>query len=109
MRQLMTGRLYAAVIVWACSLLISAPWSIAQLNTATISGSVADQTGAVVPGVSIVIKNTQTGVARELLTNEAGRYSAEALPVGAYEVTASLAGFQTVVRSGIELTVGRTA
>src|SRR5688572_25628940 len=80
-----------------------------QLNTATISGTVADQTGAVIPGVAITVKNVETGVTRNLVTNEAGRYSAEALPVGTYEVSAALAGFQTTVRSGIELTVGRNA
>ena len=42
-------------------------------------------------------------------TNAAGRYEAAALPVGSYEVAATLAGFQTTTRSGITLTVGRNA
>src|SRR5438552_7096919 len=80
-----------------------------QLDTGTISGTVADQTGAAVPGAAVSIKNIETGIVRRLVTNEAGRYEAVALPVGTYEVTASLAGFQTFVRGGIGLTVGRNA
>src|SRR5947209_2665176 len=80
-----------------------------QLDTGTISGTVADQTGAAVPGASVSIKNVATDIVRRLVTNEAGRYEALALPVGTYEVTASLAGFRTFVRGGIGLTVGRNA
>ena len=81
----------------------------AQLSTGTISGTVTDQTGAVTPGAAIIIKNLDTAASRSVAANEAGRYSADALPVGNYEVTVSVTGFQTVVRSGIELTVGRNA
>ncbi len=90
-------------------LLLFASLAFGQLDTGTISGTVADQTGAAVPGASVAIKNVDTGIARRLVTNEAGRYEAVALPVGTYEVTASLAGFQTSVRGGIGLTVGRNA
>src|SRR5213080_2472848 len=90
-------------------LLAFVPLALAQLDTGTISGTVADQTGAAVPGASVAIKNVDTGIVRRLVTNEAGRYEAVALPIGTYEVTASLAGFQTFVRGGIGLTVGRNA
>src|SRR5438876_10615387 len=90
-------------------LLAFVPLALAQLDTGTISGTVADQTGAAVPGASVSIKNIETGIVRRLVTNEAGRYEAVALPIGTYEVTASLAGFQTLVRDGIGLTVGRNA
>src|SRR5438552_2348054 len=80
-----------------------------QLDTGNIFGTVADQTGAAVPGAGVSIKNIETGIVRRLVTNEAGRYEAVALPVGTYEVTASLAGFKTFVRGGIGLTVGRNA
>src|SRR6266568_8093537 len=90
-------------------LILFASLSFAQLDTGTLSGMVADQTGAAVPGASVAIKNVETGIVRRSVTNEAGRYEAVALPVGTYEVTASLAGFQTFVRGGIGLTVGRNA
>ena len=89
--------------------LFCASLAMAQLDTGTISGSVTDQTGAAVPGASVSIKNVETGISRSLVTNEAGRYDAAALPIGTYNVTTSLAGFQTVVRGGIGLTVGRNA
>src|SRR5262249_7641302 len=90
-------------------LLFFASMAFAQLDPGAISGTVADQTGAAVPGTSVGIKNVETGFVRRLVTNEAGRYEALALPAGTYEVAASLAGFQTVVRGGVGLTVGRNA
>ena len=89
--------------------LMGASLAVAQLDTGTISGTVTDQSGGAVPGAAITIRNVATGITRSLVTNAAGRYEAAALPVGSYEVRASLAGFQTLVRSGITLTVGRNA
>src|SRR5262245_9775727 len=83
-------------------LLVWIPPTFAQLDTGTIAGTITDQTNAAIPGASVSIKNIGTGIARRLVTNEAGRYEAVALPVGTYEVTASLAGFQTFVRGGID-------
>src|SRR6266571_7309005 len=73
-----------------------------QVNTATISGTVHDESGAVLPGASVAIVNQETGMSRTVVTNETGRYSAPALGLGNnYQVTAELAGFQSQVRSGI--------
>jgi hypothetical protein len=63
----------------------------------------------VLPGASVAILNEETGITRQIVTNAAGRYVAPALSLGQYRVTASLEGFQTEVRSGIVLTVGREA
>src|SRR6266699_3783194 len=78
----------------------------AQVSTATIAGVVQDASGAVIPGVSITIKNVETGVIRTATSDEGGRYTVPELTLGDYEVEAQLAGFQTEVRSGITLTVG---
>src|SRR5688500_17195747 len=87
--------------VWAVALLLGfASLGMSQLDTGTISGTVADPSGAAVPGAAVTIRNIQTGITRSLESNAAGRYDAAALPVGTYEVRASLAGFQTLVRSG---------
>ncbi|MCZ6751604.1 MAG: carboxypeptidase-like regulatory domain-containing protein, partial [Acidobacteria bacterium] len=86
--------------------LFSASAAMAQLTTGTISGSVTDQSGATVPGTAITITNVDTGIARSLETGPEGRYAAPSLPLGNYEIRASLAGFQTSIRSGIALTVG---
>ena len=73
--------------------------------TAQITGTVRDQTGAVMPGVEIAVKQTQTGVARSTVTNETGSYILPSLPLGPYELEAALPGFQTFVQRGIVLQV----
>src|SRR4051812_12705017 len=81
----------------------------AQVSTATISGTISDSAEAVLPGTRVVIVSQDTGSTRALVTDASGRYSAPALGVGTYRVTASREGFQGEVRSGIVLTVGREA
>ena len=81
----------------------------AQVTTGTVSGTVADSTGAVLPGANIVILNEDTGISRTVESDAGGRYSATSLSLGNYRITGSLAGFQTEVHSGILLTVGRVA
>src|SRR2546425_9620530 len=73
----------------------------AQTTNGVISGTVSDETGAVLPGVSITVRNTETGVSQTLVSNDSGRYSASQLALGSYEVEADLTGFKAVVRSGI--------
>ena len=81
----------------------------AQVTTGTISGTVKDTSGAVLPGAKVVVLNEGTGISRTVETDAAGRYSAPSLSLGNYRVTGSQEGFQTEVRSGIVLTVGREA
>lgn len=95
---------------WFCLFfLLGASLVMAQLTTGTITGSVTDQSGAAVPGTVVTAKNMDTGITRTTVTGPTGLYVMPNLPVGRYEVSASLPGFRTSVRSGIELTVGRTA
>src|SRR5579864_4712044 len=79
----------------------------AQVSTATISGVVQDQSGASIAGAMVTIRNVETGAVRTITSDAGGRYTAPDLSLGAYEVTAQQSGFQTEVRSGITLTVGR--
>jgi len=78
----------------------------AQAVAANISGTVTDSSGAVIAGATVVVTNTATGVATTLTSNDQGRYNAPDLVVGPYEVRASKSGFQTVVQSNINATVG---
>ncbi|MBI4446826.1 MAG: TonB-dependent receptor [Acidobacteria bacterium] len=80
----------------------------AQLPIAAISGTVKDQSGAVLPGASISVTNLETSQARLLVSDENGRYKAAALSVGRYELTAELPGFRMVVRQ-VTLVVGQEA
>ena len=86
--------------------LLSSPLAVAQTSTARISGMVADASGAVLPGVQVTVQNVATGEARSIASNDRGRYVAADLPPGPYDITATLSGFDTLIRSGITLTVG---
>ena len=77
----------------------------AQEITGTIVGTVTDETGAAVPGATVAVRHAGTGVTREFLTTDTGRYTAPFLPVGEYEVSVSLTGFQPTVVKGIALHV----
>ena len=81
----------------------------AQGTTATMSGVVNDGAGGVIPGVTLTIKHTETGLTRTIQTAENGGYRMPSLPVGAYEVTAEKLGFKQQVRSGINLVVAQEA
>src|SRR5262245_28639903 len=74
--------------------LVVSAHAFAQSTNATVSGTVQDATGAVLPGVEIVAKNNGTGVVSNALSNESGAYSFTTLPPGVYTVSATLPGFQ---------------
>src|SRR5262245_48983579 len=77
----------------------------AQEITGTIVGTVTDETGAAVPGATVSVRNVATGVTRDVATTETGKYTVAYLPVGEYEVSVSLTGFQPSVVKGIALHV----
>jgi hypothetical protein len=100
-------RIAVGIIAFALglSLLISAPvW--AQVAGATLSGTVTDASGAIIPNAQISIKNVATGISTAVAANSDGFYSAPNLLPGSYEMTTTARGFTTEVRSGITLTVG---
>ena len=66
-----------------------------QSSSATVSGTVADATGAVIPGVTVTATNNATGVVTTVLSNDAGVYNFASLLPGLYKVTAELPGFRT--------------
>lgn len=87
------------------ALFISTPVR-AQVAGATLAGTVTDAADAAVPEASVSIKNTATGVVREVTTDSAGFYSAPNLLPGVYEVTAVSPGFSTYRQKDLTLTVG---
>src|SRR5438034_202842 len=82
---------------------------LAQTSTATILGTVKDVSGALIPGVSITVKHTESGLTRTVVSGERGAYDVRLLPVGAYEITTNMPGFKQVVRTGINLVVEQEA
>ncbi|HKS25826.1 MAG TPA: carboxypeptidase regulatory-like domain-containing protein [Thermoanaerobaculia bacterium] len=77
-------------------------------TTGAIEGTVLDASGGAVPGVTVTVKNTATNYETVAVTDSAGRFRAVLLPLGPYNVTASLQGFATVVQKGLDLGVGQT-
>jgi hypothetical protein len=76
-------------------------WSQTQL--ATVSGTITDPTGAIVPGVSVTIVSQGTGLKRSALTDTAGEYRFAGLPTGNYSLRLEKTGFQSQVREGVQL------
>jgi len=83
--------------------------ALAQQGGGTISGTVSDQQGAVIPGARIELRNVGTNAVFSTTTNETGAYVAPGLAVGEYEVTAESDGFKRSVRSGVTLQVQQNA
>jgi len=75
----------------------------------SISGFVHDPTSANIPGASVIVTNSETGLSRTLLADERGYYRALALPVGRYDVKVQREGFRNMVRFGIDLAVAQDA
>src|SRR5437763_9243693 len=78
-----------------------------QATTGTIEGNTFDQTGAVLPGATLTIRNPATGVVRIVASDEKGYFRAPLLPPGSYQVTAELSGFARLQRTGLTLSIGQ--
>jgi hypothetical protein len=76
-----------------------------QGTNATVLGSVADESNAALPGVTVTAANVETGFTREAVTSETGAYRLVGLPPGKYNIKASLTGFADQVRQGVQLVV----
>ena len=79
-----------------------------NIGAGTITGTLTDPAGSVVPGAAVAVHNTNTGATVSLTTNGAGIYVAPFLAPGSYEITASKTGFGTILRKDLTLQVGQT-
>src|SRR5436190_13984348 len=86
---------------------IAAPRAAQAQSTGTLQGTISDTQSAVMPGVTVTIRNLATGLERAALTDEAGQYAAASLPPGHYEVVAHLEGFSDQKRE-VDLGVAQT-
>jgi hypothetical protein len=77
-----------------------------QLAQGELRGAVVDESGAVLPGVSITATHVETGTSRATTTAANGTYLMPAMPLGTYRVAAELSGFGTTIREGFRLGVG---
>ncbi len=93
---------FALVVVFICAS------AAAQETRARMTGTAVDGQGALVPGVTVTALNTATNVSTEAVTNASGVYTIQQLVPGPYKITASLQGFKTFVREGIDLHTAET-
>ena len=81
----------------------------AQAINGTIEGTIIDDQGAVLPGVTVTVTNLDTGDSRSVVTNESGLYRAPLLPLGTYRIAVELQGFKKFEQAGVILRAGQTA
>src|SRR5690242_16926029 len=101
-------RCFRTLAMSAMILLLTGGAAMAQLATAELNGRVTDESGAVLPGVTVTVTQTATGLVRSTVTDDTGAYLLSNLPTGPYKLEVSLQGFKTYVQTGITLQVGAT-
>ncbi|HEU5257437.1 MAG TPA: TonB-dependent receptor [Vicinamibacterales bacterium] len=94
-----------ALLVGALAFLLTTTSASAQLSTAQLSGRITDESGAVLPGVTVTATQTDTGLTRSVTTDAGGTYVLPNLPTGPYRLEAMLQGFRTYSQTGIVLQV----
>src|ERR1700680_2621072 len=87
----------------AC-LVVVASLALGQGGSGTITGTITDPGGAVVPGATVEAKNTETGVVFAAVSTNTGNYTISQLPIGNYVVTAKVQGFKTYTHTNLVLT-----
>lgn len=108
--RLVSAALSRTLAFLAVTCLISSPvHAQGAVTTGSLSGTVADTSGAILPGADIVAKNNATGAETTSVTDAAGRFTIPALEPGTYTVTISLAGFKTVVLPDVPIVTATPA
>jgi hypothetical protein len=97
----------AKLIIIVLALILPA-FCTAQIDRSSLKGTVLDSAGARIPGATIRVVQTSTGLVRETVSSSSGAYAIPELPIGSYHVTCIAPGFQQAVFDGIEQTVGLT-
>ena len=98
----------SAAILAAVCVVLGGTRAAAQSATGSIEGTIVDQSGALMPGVTVTVEQLETGTTRSAVTDENGIFRLPLLPVGIYDVTAELSGFMPRKLPEIRLTVGQT-
>ncbi len=93
----------------ACAFLVCLAGAFGQTVTGNLDGHLTDPAGSVIPGVEVVAHGAGTGVERSSRTNQDGYFELPFLPIGSYDVTASMKGFATTVAKGNLVTLNKTS
>src|SRR4051812_24069589 len=87
----------------AAVLLSSSPLLFSQTGLATLTGTITDQTGAVVPNIPVKATHVDTGTVLQSTTSATGNYSIPQMPIGRYEISVEATGFKAFRRAGVNL------
>ncbi len=101
-------RLFPTLCILVLAILMAAP-AAAQTSQSEMRGTIVDQSGSALPGVTVTATHVDTGATRTTVTSETGVFLMPALPVGLYRVQLDLTGFASVVRENLRLAVGQSA
>lgn len=96
-----------AILTVVTGMLRLADVAAAQTSNATLQGTIADPSGAVLPGVTVKLQSPATGLSRDVVTNTAGVYVFNFLPADSYVISAELSGFKTARHDQIRLEIGQ--
>src|SRR5215831_3168817 len=99
----MLRSIYGVSVAFALALSLTA-----QVDNASLTGTVMDASNSAVPGAKVEAVSAATGVRRQTITSTSGAYQIPSLPVGFYTVTISKAGFRSAEFQNMELTVGQS-
>ncbi len=94
-------------LLWICGLIVFSANLYAQVDRGSLTGTVHDSSGLVVPGATVIAVQDATGLKRSVSTSRSGNYSIPELPVGVYTVTVAFEGFQTVKFESLEVALER--
>src|SRR5712691_11337063 len=103
MPMLKPANLISSLLV---TLVLCASTALGQTGTSSITGTVRDTNGAVVPGATVTAKNEATGLTSTQTTTDSGLYAFSSLPVGVYSITVEKQGFKTLLKTNNVLEVG---
>src|SRR5262245_4557339 len=105
----MTSKTIARLLINVITfVLLSVCAAMAQTSSATLQGTISDPEGRVLPGAKVTAQALATGLQRQTVTNDAGLYIINFLPVGEYNVTVDVSRFKQARLQNVKLEIGQT-
>src|SRR4029453_3514398 len=96
----------SGLLLVVCTLMLAVPRpSLAQVLYGSILGDIKDSSGAYIPGANVVVTNKNTGLTREAVTDQSGRFTFGDLPAGLYSFKVSQQGFKSFEQTALTVTI----
>ncbi len=100
-------RLGFITLTCLCLLLIQSPFALAQVDMGSVTGTVSDTSGAVIPGAKVTLLNTDVGLTMEGISDSGGRYTFSPVKIGHYTITVTASGFSKTTQEAITVNVSQ--